>query len=54
MYYKAQLKKDITDKQYHYRENPRGWTSSKDYFVNNNTSDGKMERSTMKITNVMK
>ena len=54
MYYKAQLKKDITDKQYHYREYPRGWTSSKDYFVNNNTSDGKMERSTMKITNVMK
>ena len=54
MYYKAQLKKDITDKQYHYREYPRGWTSSKDYFVNNNTGDGKMERSTMKITNVMK
>ena len=54
MYYKAQLKKEITDKQYHYREYPRGWTSSKDYFVNNNTGDGKMERSTMKITNVMK
>ena len=54
MYYKAQLKRDITDKQYHYKEYPRGWTSSKDYFVNNNSSDGKMERSTMKITNVMK
>ena len=54
LYYKTQLKRAITDKQCYYKEYPRGWNSSKDYFVNNNTSDGKMEKSTMKITTMPK
>ena len=54
MYYKTQLKKAITDKQCHYKEYPRGWNSSKDYFVNNNSSDGRIEKSPMKIPNVPK
>lgn len=54
LYYKTQLKRAITDKQYYYKEYPRGWNSSKDYFVNNNTSDGKIEKSTMKITTMPK
>ena len=36
---KLELKQQITDKQYRYREYPRGWTSSKDYFVNNGTGN---------------
>lgn len=54
MYYKTQLKKAITDKQCHYKEYPRGWNSSKDYFVNNNSSDGRIEKSPMKIPNIPK
>ena len=54
LYYKTQLKRAITDKQCYYKEYPRGWNSSKDYFVNNNTSDGKMEKSTMKRTTMPK
>lgn len=51
---KDQLKKEIISKQYPYKEYPRGWNSSKDYFVNNNSSGGRMEKSPMKITNVLK
>ena len=52
-YNKMQLKKQITDHQYHYREFPGGWKSSKDYFTNNN-SGGKIEKYNMKITNYPK
>ncbi len=52
-YNKMQLKKQITDYQYHYREFPEGWKSSKDYFTNNN-SGGKNEKNNMKITNYPK
>jgi hypothetical protein len=51
---KDQLKKEIISKQYPYKEYPRGWNSSKDYFVNNNSSGGRIEKSPMKITNVLK
>ena len=46
---KLELKEQITDKQYHYREYPRGWTSSKDYFVNNGTGK-QVSKSPEKIT----
>ena len=52
-YNKMQLKKQITDPQYHYREFPQGWKSSKDYFTNNN-SGGKIEKYNIKITNYPK
>ena len=35
---KILLKETIKDKRYSYREFPRGWTSTKDYFVNNGTT----------------
>ncbi|MCQ2819061.1 MAG: hypothetical protein MJ252_17500 [archaeon] len=46
---KNQLKRELEDKRYHYREYPHGWRSSKDYFVNNGTSTGKYEKSPLKI-----
>ncbi len=54
MYDKRKLKKENTDKQYHFKENPKGWISSKDYFLNNNSSDGKIEKSPYKIPNQIK
>ncbi len=35
---KILLKESLKDKRYSYREFPRGWTSTKDYFVNNGTT----------------
>ena len=35
---KLLLKELLKDKRYSYREFPRGWTSTKDYFVNNGTA----------------
>ena len=50
IYNKQKLKKDITDNQYHYKEYPRGWVSSKDYFINNITNENKkIEKSPLKI-----
>jgi hypothetical protein len=46
---KLELKQQITDKQYRYREYPRGWNSSKDYFVNNGTGNP-ISKSPQKIT----
>jgi hypothetical protein len=52
IYNKQKLKKDITDNQYHYKEYPRGWVSSKDYFINNITNENKkIEKSPLKISN---
>ena len=34
---KRKLLEQITDKQHHYREFPRGWNSTKEYFINNGT-----------------
>lgn len=34
---KKKLLEQITDKQHHYREFPRGWNSTKEYFINNGT-----------------
>ena len=53
-YNKMQLKKQITDTRYYFREFPRGWNSSKDYFDNNNTSSGKIEKNQIKIPNYPK
>ena len=52
-YNKMQLKKQITDTRYYFREFPRGWNSSKDYFDNNNSS-GKIEKNQIKIPNYPK
>ena len=35
---KILLKELLDDKRYNYREFPRGWSSTKDYFVNNGTT----------------
>ena len=35
---KILLKESLKDKRYSYREFPRGWNSTKDYFVNNGTT----------------
>ena len=48
---KQKLKKEITDNKYHFKEYPRSWISSKDYFVNNNNQNGKIEKSSLKIPN---
>ena len=32
---KILLKEALDDKRYNYREYPRGWSSTKDFFVNN-------------------
>ena len=51
LYNKQKLKKEITDNKYHFKEYPRSWISSKDYFVNNNNQNGKIEKSSLKIPN---
>ena len=38
---KILLKESLDNKRYHYREYPRGWASTKDYFVNNGTTYNK-------------
>jgi hypothetical protein len=53
-YNKMQLKKQITDPRYHFREYPRGWNSSKEYFDNNKSSSGKIEKNQIKIPNYPK
>ena len=53
-YNKLQLKKQITDPRYHFREYPRGWNSSKEYFDNNKSSSGKIEKNQIKIPNYPK
>ena len=35
---KVKLKQAITNKQAQYREFPRGWYSTKEYFINNGTA----------------
>ena len=35
---KVKLKQAITNKQTQYKEYPRGWNSTKEYFINNGTS----------------
>ncbi len=51
LYNKQKLKKEITDNKYNFKEYPRSWISSKDYFVNNNNQNGKIEKSSLKIPN---
>jgi hypothetical protein len=51
LYNKQKLKKEITDNQYHYKEKPRGWISSKEYFTNNKFKKERIEKSPLKITN---
>ena len=34
----ARVKQAITNKQTQYKEYPRGWNSTKEYFINNGTS----------------
>ena len=53
-YNKMLLKKQIKDPIYHYKEFPRGWNSSKDYFINNNSGGGKVEKNKIKIPNYPK
>ena len=53
-YNKMLLKKQIKDPIYHYKEFPRGWNSSKDYFTNNNSGGGKVEKNKIKIPNYPK
>ena len=54
LYNKMALKKKITDHQYHYKEYPKSWTSSKDYFTNNKSFDKNYKKNTMKILNIPK
>ena len=54
LYNKMKLKKKITDNQYHYKEYPKSWSSSKDYFTNNKSYDTNYKKNTMKITNIPK
>ena len=41
---KILLKESLNNKRYNYREYPRGWNSTKDYFVNNGTTFMKDDR----------
>ena len=41
---KILLKESLDDKRYNYREYPRGWASTKDYFVNNGSTFIKSNR----------
>ena len=54
LYNKMKLKKKITDNQYHYKEYPKSWSSSKDYFTNNKSYDKNYKKNTMKIPNIPK
>ena len=54
LYNKIKLKKKITDHQYHYKEYPKAWSSSKDYFTNNKSYDKNYKKNTMKIPNFPK
>ena len=54
LYNKIKLKKKITDHQYHYKEYPKAWSSSKDYFTNNKSYDKNYKKNTMKIPNIPK
>ena len=54
LYNKMMLKKKITDHQYHYKEYPKSWSSSKDYFTNNKSFDKNYKKNTMKIPNIPK
>ena len=53
-YNKMKLKRQITDLKYHYKEFPRTWISTNDYFINNVTSNEKIEKNKMKIPNYPK
>ena len=53
-YNKMQLKKQIVDPRYHFKEFPRGWNSSKEYFTNNNSGGGKVEKNKIKVPNYPK
>jgi hypothetical protein len=46
---KLLLKEALDDKRYNYREFPKGWSSTKDYFVNNGTGNP-ISKSPQKIT----
>ena len=54
LYNKIKLKKKITEHQYHYKEYPKAWSSSKDYFTNNKSYDKNYKKNTMKIPNIPK
>ena len=54
LYNKMVLKKKITDHQYHFKEYPKSWSSSKDYFTNNKSFDKNYKKNTMKIPNIPK
>lgn len=47
----SKLNKEILNNKYNYKEYPRGWNSTKDYFVNNNSQSVKIEKSKTKIPN---
>ena len=50
IYNKEKLKNEIKNNQYNYKEFPRGWISSKEYF-DNNIQNEKTEKSNLKIPN---
>ena len=53
-YNKMKLKRQITDLKYHYKEYPRPWNSTNDYFTNNNSSNEKIGKNKIKIPNYPK
>ena len=41
---KILLKESLNDRRYNYREFPRGWSSTKEFFVNNGTTLAKNKK----------